>query len=130
MKAKVSGNILRDVRSVDAQVYTYLFGPVLSVRRGRFTAFVHGLVGGARINEDVSTPFFPNTAFFARGKFHQNAFAADGGAGLDWNIRRHVALRLFQGDYLYTQFNDFHNDPKNTTRGSAASDFLFGIPNP
>ncbi len=128
LKAEVSGNILRDVRSVDAQVYTYLFGPVLSVRRGRFTAFVHGLVGGARINEDVSTPFFPNTAFFARGKFHQNAFAADGGAGLDWNVRRHVAIRLFQGDYLYTQFNDFHNDRQNNIRASAGLVFRFGFP--
>src|SRR5260370_30135079 len=107
MKAKVSGNILRDVRSVDAQVYTYLFGPVLSVRRGRFTAFVHGLVGGARINEDLSTPFFPNSAFFARGKFHQNAFAADGGAGLYWNIMRHVAIRLLPADSMTSYFNRF-----------------------
>src|SRR5260370_16728610 len=99
MKAKVSGNILRDVRSVDAQVYTYLFGPVLSVRRGRFTAFVHGLVGGARINEDVSTPFFPNTAFFARGKFPQNAFAPDRGAALAWNLRPPLSIPLLHPHY-------------------------------
>jgi outer membrane protein OmpA-like peptidoglycan-associated protein len=128
LKGEFGGYSLRDVRNVDGRVYTYLFGPVFSLRRHKFTFFVHTLVGGARITEDVPVPFVSTTTFFARGKFHQNSFAGDGGLGLDWNVGRHVAIRLFQGDYLYTQFNDFHNDQQNNVRGSAGLVFHFAYP--
>jgi outer membrane protein OmpA-like peptidoglycan-associated protein len=128
LKGEIGGYALHDVPNVDGRAYTYLFGPVFSLRRHKFTAFFHTLVGGARITEDVPVPFVSTTNFFARGKFHQNSFAGDGGLGLDWNAGRHVAIRLFQADYLYTQFNDFHNDQQNNLRASAGLVFRFGYP--
>ena len=128
LKGEFGGYSLRDVPNVDGRVYTYLFGPVFSMHRHKFTFFAHALVGGARLTEDVPTPFVSTTTFFARGKGHQNSFAGDGGLGLDWNVGRHVAIRLFQGDYLYTQFKDFHNDQQNNVRGSAGLVFRFAFP--
>jgi outer membrane protein OmpA-like peptidoglycan-associated protein len=118
---------LHDVSQVDSKVFTYLFGPVFSAHRHRFTPFLHTLVGGARITENVPSTFTGgNTAFFARGKFHENSFAADGGVGLDMNAGPHFAIRLFQGDYLYTKFTDFANKRQNNIRASAGIVFRFG----
>jgi len=101
LKADVGGYGLHDVGHVDGKVYTFLFGPQFSFRHRRFTPFIHTLVGGARVE---SSPIFglPLDQVFFNHFFHQNAFAADAGGGLDVNASKHVAIRLFQGDYLYT----------------------------
>src|SRR5262249_23980587 len=129
LKADLSGYNLHDVGGVDGRLYTFLFGPQFSMRRHKFTPFFHTLVGGARITSDLALGVVPDQVFFNRS-FHQNAFAADGGVGLDWNASRHVAIRLFQVDYLYTKFTDNHNDRQNNLRASGGLVFRFGFPAP
>jgi outer membrane protein OmpA-like peptidoglycan-associated protein/opacity protein-like surface antigen len=89
-------------------VYTYLVGPRLSFRHDRFTPFIQVLVGAAlaspvTINgctgDPICTPLDS-----------ESAFAMTSGGGLDITLRRHIALRLFQAEYLTTRF---HNPPSN-----------------
>ncbi len=90
--------------SADGTLFSYLFGPRLSYRRhDRVTPFVQALFGGAH-QGDV-------TAGGARVAGSQNAFAMTAGGGLDLKVRRNVAIRLIQAEYLLTRFKD----PASTT---------------
>ena len=125
--ADFGGYKLHDVGGVDGKLYTYLFGPRIYISRGRFTPFVHVLVGGSRLTSDVPAGFIGDTAAFAT-TFHKNAFAAAGGGGLDLTASRHVAIRLFQAEYLLTKFNDGRDNRQNNLRASAGLVFRFGYP--
>jgi outer membrane protein OmpA-like peptidoglycan-associated protein len=131
LTAEGSGYELHDVGGVNAQLYTFLFGPKFSARSGRWTPFIHLLAGGARLTTGKPAPgFIGDTAFFAGSRlpFHQNAFAADAGAGLDFNATRHLAIRFIQGDYLYTKFHDLRDNHQNNVRASGGIVWRFGFP--
>jgi opacity protein-like surface antigen len=78
--------------SVDANVYTYMFGPKFAYRTDRFTPFVQALFGGAHGSASVY-----NTS--------ANAFAMALGGGLDIKATQHIAIRAIQAEYLLTRFN-------------------------
>jgi opacity protein-like surface antigen len=79
-----------------ARTYSFLFGPVVSVRRDRVTPFVHALLGGDHIGLDAST-------VLTTPAFSETAFAMAFGGGLDVKLTRHFGARLGQFDYLYTK---------------------------
>lgn len=79
-----------------ARAYSFLFGPVVSVRRDRITPFVHALFGGNHASVDASATV-PNPAI------SDTAFAMAFGGGLDWKLTHHFSVRLGQFDYLYTK---------------------------
>lgn len=67
--------------------YNFLAGPELAYRRHRNTIFIRGLVGVARNNVSAAT---------------DSGFEYGGGGGLDIGLRRHLAVRALQADYLKT----------------------------
>ena len=69
-----------------SSVYEYMIGPRLKYRTRRFTAFVHGMVGGDAANVT---------------SFTYGGFAFGGGGGLDVNVGKYVALRVFQIDSIH-----------------------------
>jgi outer membrane protein OmpA-like peptidoglycan-associated protein/opacity protein-like surface antigen len=125
--ADFGGYGLHDVGGVDAKLWTYLFGPRVYIARGRFTPFVHVLVGGSRLKSTLPPGFVGDTVAFA-APFHQNSFAAAGGGGLDISASRRLAIRLFQMEYLMTKFNDGRDNRQNNLRASAGLVFRFGYP--
>jgi outer membrane protein OmpA-like peptidoglycan-associated protein len=132
LTAEGSGYELHDVGGVSAQMFTFMFGPKFSARHGRWTPFIHGLAGGARLTTGTPAPgFVGDTKFFAGSRlpFHQNAFAADAGLGVDFNATRHLAIRFFQGDYLYTKFHDLRDNHQNNVRASGGIVWRFAFPN-
>ena len=86
----------------NGSAYTYLFGPRFSFRYERFTPFFHTLYGGAHASSVTISGCTGTPICTPLGS--DNAFATMLGAGLDIKISRHVALRLFQGDFLITHF--------------------------
>jgi hypothetical protein len=86
-----SGINLRDI----------LFGPQFLLPHGNFLFFAHGLFGRAR--SSVQTGVEPEPLDT------QNALAF--GGGIDMNFRHHLAIRLFQVDYLHTSV--FQHDQNN-----------------
>ena len=85
--------------------YTYVFGPRLSYRKyERFTPFAHVLVGGTHANAVNISGCAGSSICTPLGS--DDAFATMMGAGFDIKVSRHVALRLFQGDFLLTHYKN------------------------
>lgn len=96
-------------------LFTYLFGPRVTVPGHTFQPFVQALFGGAWINKNLS----------ATGA-SQNVFAVAAGGGIDFNVNEHFFVRPVQAEYLYTQFvTGSGNNTQNNFRYSAGVGFRF-----
>jgi hypothetical protein len=103
---------------IHSTMYTYLFGPRISIfRRHRFAPFVEALAGGARLNA-TSGPI----------QAGENAFAMAAGGGIDAPLGRHFSLRAIQADYLHTHFPHANGlvASQNNIRISAGITFHLG----
>ena len=78
---------------VSQRNYNYLFGPRLTYRTEKLSPFAQALFGVAHQRVGVGGT-----------NVSDNAFATAIGGGLDYNLKKHVAVRLFQADYLLTRF--------------------------
>jgi opacity protein-like surface antigen len=78
--------------NVDSNVVTYLFGPRITLHRGKVEPFVHALLGGARENVKLSGGLVDEST--------DNAFAFALGGGLDIKVNDNFAIRVAQVDYL------------------------------
>lgn len=76
------------ISGVGTSVYSYLFGPQVSFP-ARVSPFAHVLLGGAH---------------FSAGGFGDSSFSLAVGGGIDTDIGRGLRWRIFQGDYLMTNF--------------------------
>jgi outer membrane protein OmpA-like peptidoglycan-associated protein len=107
-------------------VFTYMGGPRLSLRKyDRITPFVQVLAGGARASEITLSGCVTNCEFLPK----EYAFAMTAGGGLDLRIHHHIALRLFQAEYMLTRFSDFNTGftaSQNDVRLSSGLVFRFG----
>lgn len=73
---------------VGTSTYTYLFGPQVSFP-ARLSPFGHLLLGGAHNSTSG---------------VGSSSFALALGAGFDWKVKDKFSWRMFQGDYVLTQF--------------------------
>lgn len=90
---------------VDASgnAFTYMFGPRVSFRHEAVTPFAQALFGQAH----AGTVTLNNCSGIGCTPLpSENAFAMTAGGGVDVTLRRHVALRVFQAEYLMTRFAD------------------------
>ena len=79
----------RAIGPVNLRAHTYTFGPTFAHRGGRLTPFAHVLAGG-----------FHASAGFQDIGAGLNGFALLAGGGLNVEATRHLAVRLFQADWL------------------------------
>ena len=84
-------------------VFTYMFGPRLSLRHERFTPFAQALFGGVHasnvtLNGCSGIGCVPLPS--------ENSFTMTAGAGLDITLTRHVVFRLIQAEYVLTDFRN------------------------
>jgi hypothetical protein len=70
---------------INANVYHFLFGPQVTARSKRASAFAHFLLGGSRGKF---------------GGFTDTGFAMGFGGGADVNLGQNFALRVIQADYI------------------------------
>ena len=121
--------------SAPQHLYTYLFGPTVIGRFGKHDVFAHALFGGAHssLGGSVSIPIVGG---FSQSVESANSFAMALGAGVDFGITKHFAVRPVQIDYLYTRFNavdavagglstDLTTSRQNTFRYSGGLVFRF-----
>jgi outer membrane protein OmpA-like peptidoglycan-associated protein len=108
-------------------VFTYLAGPRLSFRKyNRITPFAQVLFGDAHasavtLSDCAGGGCTPLPT--------EDSFALTAGGGLDLRIRRHLAIRLIQAEYLMTRFKDLttgNNTMQNDVRLSSGVVFRFG----
>lgn len=87
--------------TADAKMYSFVFGPRVSVSVGKITPFAHALFGASHITE--SLPGFSES---------DTSFASAYGGGLDYHLVPLVNWR-FQADVLHTRF---FSDTQNNVR--------------
>ena len=111
---------------LNGTMFTYLFGPRISLRRGRFTPFAQALFGGAHTSADpppdLGALIRPRTqeGVAGGGVFaSSNTFAMALGGGVDVSATEHVSVRLIQAEYLLTEFDDGVRNRQNSARISA-----------
>jgi opacity protein-like surface antigen len=119
--------------NVDSTLFTYLFGPRFSYRGyKKVTPFAQVLFGGAHITDVTASGMTiggpPTQVTIAKSA---NAFAMAVGGGFDWNVQKHVAIRVVQVEYLMTRFtNPFSltgaTGTQNNLRVSAGIVFRLG----
>jgi opacity protein-like surface antigen len=82
--------------------FTFLFGPQFSYRKNeRIVPFAHVLIGGRR--RTFSSSLIDTDFGTFNDKFSNTAFSAAFGGGLDIKLKKGVAFRLFQADYLLSR---------------------------
>ena len=111
----VSGNYKTQLSSgsnfpVDVHLYTYTFGPVVSWHSG---FFAHALLGGAH---GVPSGCALNSGSPDEcGSGVYNGFATMLGGGLEVKVRKSIAIRIFELDWVNLPFKD----------GGGSSNFRF-----
>lgn len=93
MVADLSGHYGSDA---DASLYTFLFGPRVSVSVGRLTPFAHALFGVGHENLNAISA-------------SDTSFATALGGGVDYKLIPAVGWR-FQGDFVHTRLFDNHQN--------------------
>jgi opacity protein-like surface antigen len=84
----------------NSHIYSYLFGPrVYPLGHHKLTPFVHALFGVSTFRLNIPA-FGGNPALPPET---DNAFSFAVGAGLDWKVTKHIAIRLAQLDYQETR---------------------------
>lgn len=97
-----------------AGAFSYLLGPRINLGHGKFTPFTQVLLGGIWATSGIG------------GGGSQSHFAMTAGGGVDFNVSRHIAIRLAQGEYFMTRFPDGLNNRQNNFRFSTGIVFRFG----
>jgi opacity protein-like surface antigen len=103
--ADVSGYYRTD-DGVSQRNYNFLFGPRVTYRTEKLSPFGQVLFGVAheRVGNDSAN-------------ITDNAFAMVVGGGLDYNLKKHLAVRLLQADYLRTRFGGASQNNARLTFG-------------
>lgn len=89
--------------NVQANLFTYMFGPQIGLRTGKIRPFGHLLLGGAHSNIAANV----RGLLTGSARPSSNAFALAFGGGVDIPINHSgtIAFRPAEIDYLYTYFN-------------------------
>ena len=93
LTADISGNFSSGeggtaMRIDDAKFFNVSVGPKITFRSRHFSPFLEGLAGGHRLTSEV----------FGR----DDRFGFMAGGGLDLNLNRHIAWRMFRADFAYS----------------------------
>ena len=98
----------------DQHIYDFLFGPVLSQRGHRYTAFAHVLFGAEHVGIG-SSPIIANGLGTFTPPSSETDFSFALGGGIDFKVSRHLSIRAGQFDYQFV----------NSSGGSHSNDFRF-----
>ena len=106
-------------------IYDFLFGPVVSYRSHRYTAFSHGLIGAQEVGFGSIhvSGIIPITL---SGPASHTNFAFAVGGGLDFKVTRHLSVRAGQFDYEFVKSAGNGHSHQNDFRFAAGVVYGFG----
>jgi len=88
------GGAYKTVGGVSGHVYTYTFGPTVSISpEGKVNPFVHALFGRTTVGASLS------------GTGSTSGFAMFIGGGVDAKVNKNLSIRAFQFDWLHYSVN-------------------------
>jgi opacity protein-like surface antigen len=119
--ADLGGYHNTEAANFNPTLFSYLFGPRLSLRKSRVTPYVQALVGGVRATTNLIDPV-------SGASVTENGFAAAFGGGMDVRVSDRVWVKPFQVEYLLTQLPNIWStsDNQHNLRYSAGVVFRFG----
>lgn len=85
------------------RLHTIMIGPQINLRGEEIVFFVRAMGGVARIDQSVDIAG-------QKVSYHETALAGAAGLGLDFKLSDSVWLRLLQGDYVITRFEEGVSD--------------------
>jgi hypothetical protein len=117
----------------NANMFTYLFGPVIRMPTRRITPFAEALFGGSNTNlygRLYSQTITGGQSAEAGGTQHPFTMAL--GGGFDINVTKHIAIRPAEMDYVLTRYtNPFTNtNNQNSFRYLGGIVFKLGVEKP
>ena len=98
------GTIPAGTYSVQGDMFTYLFGPVLRLPFPLVKPFGEVLFGGSSTNAYANLAKEINAAGGSISVPSQHPFTMAAGGGVDVSVSRHVAIRLAEFDYMLTRY--------------------------
>lgn len=107
-------------------LFTYMFGPVVRYHVRKLEPFGEVLFGGAHSN--FYTSACNNNTGLCGGSPTTTAFAMAIGGGVDVPVAHHVAVRVFDADYVLNRFADNFaggNSTQNNFRVQTGVQFRF-----
>ncbi len=109
IQGEVTGQHATDIGTLgqDLTLITYAGGPRFSVPGRRFVPFVQGLFGEAKATDS----YFPTGNGGSTSS--ASSFALLAGGGLDYNITRHLGIRVFNVEFLRTSFPNGTDNSQN-----------------
>jgi outer membrane protein OmpA-like peptidoglycan-associated protein/opacity protein-like surface antigen len=120
IEAEVTGQHQNDISMLgqDLTLLTFAAGPKVHKMYGRFDPFGQVLVGGAH----GSDSYFPTGITSSPTS---SSFAVQAGGGLDLLITQHLAVRLFNVQYLKTELPNGTNNEQNELMGGIGIVYRF-----
>lgn len=115
------------VGNVQANVFTYLFGPQIKKHSGKWQPFGQALFGAAHSNAYANV--YDSIHGLTSSNNNNNAFAMEFGGGVDYALTPHIQIRPVEVDYLYTRFGvngTSYTGNQNNFKYFAGVNFTFG----
>lgn len=107
----------------NTSVYSAFIGPqIYPLGHRKLTLFAHVLFG-----EGYTRNTIPASGGFNQRTFSSNAFAWEGGAGLDYTLKKRWAIRLIQFDYEDTKFYPAAGVPQGNYKLGFGVVYRFGM---
>lgn len=107
----------------NSSVYSAMIGPqIYPLGHRKLTLFAHVLFG-----EGYTRDTIPASGGFNEKTFSSNAFAMEGGAGLDYTWKKRWAIRLIQFDYENTRFYPAIGVPQGNYKIGFGVVYRFGM---
>lgn len=123
------GTIPSGTFNSDGNMFTYLFGPVVGARLGKFHVYGEYLLGGSSSNLYGNlVKSIDAGGGTVSGTGAQHPFTQALGGGLDVTLNKHVALRLAEMDWVLTRYTNpiTNTNNQHSFRYQGGVVFMFG----
>lgn len=118
-----SGIIPAGTYTTKANMFTYLFGPVVSVRAKKMTVFGEVLFGGSNTSGYSNLSCSTCVGGSVANNPNQHPFTMAVGGGVDVNVSDRLALRLGEFDWVLTRYTN----PWTSTNNQNSFRYLAGV---
>jgi hypothetical protein len=96
-----------------ANMFTYLFGPVVGVHAKKVNVYGEVLFGGSNTSGYTGIYSTAIPGISASYNPNQHPFTMAVGGGIDWNVNPKVAIRLGEFDWILTRYTNVFTNTNN-----------------
>lgn len=117
-----AGTIPAGTYTTDANMFTWMFGPVINLPAGKTRFFAETLFGGSNTSGYANLVSSTGTAV---KNPNQHPFTMAVGGGIDVNLNKRVALRLGEFNWILTRYTNPWTNTNNQNSFRYLGGFVF-----